>query len=170
MATPTNHPKGKHPIDDLGPRLREAVERILGDRAPEGLMEQTIDRLRQRRPSARRVSRRRLVGVVALAAAASIAGLLLVWQLLGRGNGREQWAREPEPPRPIEAPREPDRTPKEPAQPLEPLPTLWAYHQAARQAPEKLERLLDYHADQLAVADPASLRIRAFGDFARETR
>ena len=160
---------GDLPIDDLSPRLREAVQRIVRRPAPEGLMRQTIQRLRELRPAASRVARRRVAAMVALAAAAGIAGAVLLWQFRDRGNGRPQWAQEPPPRPPIPVAQERETVTETPARWLDPMPTLWAYHQAARQAPEALDALLERHADQLTVEDPESLWITASGHSAKET-
>lgn len=76
--------------------------------------------------------------------------MLLVWQLRG-GDGRRETARQPAPP-------EADSPRKEPAGEPPPLPTWRTYYQAARQSPEALEALLDEHAEQLALSEPASWR------------
>ena len=140
------------PAEDLSPRLREAVERVLGAHPPEELMRHSIEQARRRRPPVRRPARRRVAVLVALAAAASMAGVLVWLQFRDRGNAPEQIA-EQKPPVPKAVPVE------EAPGAGETLPTLWAYHQAARRAPEALDALLDEHADRLGASDPESLRI-----------
>ena len=149
------------PTEELSPQLRRAVEGILDDHPPEELMRRSIEQARLRRPPARRLRRPRVAALAALAAAA-FAGVLVWLEFRDGGNAQEQIAEEKHPVRqavPVE----------EAAGAGETLPTLWAYHQAARRAPEALDALLDAHAERLGASDPESLRIGISPLFAKES-
>ena len=142
------------PLDELAPALRGAVERIVSDSPPEDLSQRIIEGLRHHEPPAVRHKARRLAVYVALAAAACLGGVLLVRQFRPVDVNEGQFTE--------------DEAPVDPAESEEPKlelaadsfpPTLWAYHQAARQSPEDLDSLLDQHAEQLALSVPESLRM-----------
>ena len=152
----------ERPTDELSPQLRRAVQEILDDHLPEDLMHRSIERARLRRPPAQRLRRPRVAVLAALAAAASIAGVLVWLEFRDGSSAQEQIAEDKHPVRqavPVE----------EGAGAAETLPTWWAYHQAARRAPEALDALLDAHADRLGASDPESLRIGISPLFAKES-
>ena len=81
--------------EELSPRLREAVERVLDD-APSGeLVRRSLDRVRRGRPTP---AKHRLGLWFALAAAACIAGIVLLGQFRGDGGNRDiEIVKEPTP-------------------------------------------------------------------------
>ena len=153
MVAPSNKPEGQRPSDELGPRLRDAVERVLDDSVPEELMRRTLDRVKQQRPTVARVSKRpiRLDLVIAVATAASLAGVALWMTSEPRGKDSAEVAEAPTFDRSMEVP-------SESVDESSPRPTMWAYHQILRERPASLEDLLDAHAARLGHADPESLR------------
>ena len=154
MVAPTNKPEGQRPSDELGPRHRDAVERVLDDPMPEELMRRTLDRVRQQRPTVARVSKRpiRLDLVIAVATAASLAGVALWMTFELRSKGSAEVAESPTIDQSMEAlPESVDE--------FSPTPTMWAYHQILREYPASLDDLLDAHATRLGHADPESLRM-----------
>ena len=136
----------ENPSEALHGRLREAVQRALDNGPPEELMRGALDRLRREGPPgapARRPARRRVAWAIALAAAASVAGLILLRQSYTGGDGQPKIAKDVAPAA--------DAATNGVEQP----PTFWTYHLAARRSPEALDALLDEHAKQLGFSEPA---------------
>jgi hypothetical protein len=154
MVAPSNKTEGQRPSDELGPRLRDAVERVIDDPVPDELMRRTLDRVRQQPPTVARVSKRpiRLDLVIAVATAASLAGVALWMTSELRSKGPAEIAEAPTIDQSMEArPESVDES--------SPTPTMWAYHQILREDPESLDDLLEAHAGRLGNADPESLRM-----------
>ena len=154
MVAPSNKPESQRPSDELGPRLRDDVERVLDDPVPEELMRRTLDRVRHQRPTVTRVSkwsiRQNLV--IAVAAAVSLAAVALWMTSEPHTDGSGEVAKAPTDGQTTEA------TPESFEESI-PMPSMWAYHQILREAPESLDDLLEAHADRLGNADPESLRM-----------
>ena len=154
MVAPSNEPKDGRPSDELGPRLRDDVEKVLDDPVPEELMRRTLDRVRQQRPTVARISKRpiRRNLAIAMAVAASLAAMALWMTSEPRNNGTAEVAETPTSDPSMEVPSE---SVDESSQ----APTMWAYHQVLREDLESLDNVLDVHASRLGNADPESLRM-----------
>ena len=117
-------------------------------------MRRTLDRVRQQRPTVERISirpiRRNLL--IAMAAAASLAGVALWVTSDWRSEGAAEVGESPPFGRSTEAP-------PELAGESNPMPTMWAYLEVLREDPESLDDLLEAHASRLGNADPESLRM-----------
>jgi hypothetical protein len=131
-------------LDELGPRLREAVERVRGDAAPEDLAQRALDATRRRLAQHPHRARRRILFWLTPAAAAAV--VLAALTMYFRAGSPES---PPVPSQPLQVVHE-DVS----AAVADELPTAWAYQCAARQSPEALDALLDRHARQLIAADP----------------
>ena len=154
MVAPSNKPEDRRPSDELGPRLRDDVERVLDEPVPEELMRRTVDRVRQQRPTVARISKRpiRRNLVIALAVAASLAAMALWMTSEPPSNGSAEVVEALTPDSSIEVP-------PESVDESSPTPTMWAYHQVLWEDLESLDDVLDAHATRLGNADPESLRM-----------
>ncbi len=157
MSTPSNNPEERRPSDELGPQLRNDVEKVLDEPVPKELMRHTLDRVRQQRPPVQRISNRSnrsklVIAMAAMAAAASLAGVAF-WMTTGwRSDSSGRLVEAPPSGRSTEdAPKSIDE--------FGSRPTMWAYLEVLREDPESLDDLLDAHASRLGNADPASLRM-----------
>ncbi len=142
------------PADRLAPPLDSLVERIAAQEPPEEVVQQSLRRVRQARPSPpdRPSPRtyRRLTMAVTVATAVGLACVSLAWWINQGGPDQVEIVEQRSPGEtqpPICTPRDETEVEKKPELPP---PTFWAYHQAALRSPEALESLLDEHAQEYA--------------------
>jgi hypothetical protein len=137
-----NHNKAR-PLDELSPDLRQAIEGLLQEPPPEGLMQRALDLARRQattepsrrpRPADRWREHRAKPWSFATAASIAIAACTLVLLLLSSFVSRM-----------------PDCKviPQMPAAIGQDLPTAWAYHRAIAQSPEAMDSLLARHARRI---------------------
>jgi hypothetical protein len=137
-----NHDNAR-PLHELSPELRQAVERLIQEPPPEGLMQRALDRARRQattepsrrpRPVDRRPQRRARPWSFATAASIAIAACTLVLISLSS---------------PVLRMPNPKVIPQMPVAISQDLPTAWAYHRAIAQSPEAMDALLARHAREL---------------------
>ncbi len=146
------------PADRLAPPLDSLVEKIAAGKPPEEVVQRSIRRAQQARPSPTdrpppRISRR-LTMAVAVATAVGLACVSLAWWLNRSGGDQVEIVEKRSPGEtqpPVPTPRDEHKVEQSSEVPP---PTFWAYHQAALRSPEALESLLDEHAQEYAFGGP----------------
>jgi hypothetical protein len=144
------------PLDELSPDLRQAVERLIQESPPEGLMQRALDRARRQaatepsrrpRPADRRPQR--LARPWNFATAASIAIVACTLLLISLSSFV------------LRMPN-PKVISQMPAAIGQDLPTAWAYHRAIAQSPEAVDSLLAHHARKLLCPEASRFLVQAF--------
>ena len=148
--------------EELSPRLREAIGRIVDVPPPKELLDRSLQRAQRSSAQPVRRRRRQVAVWVALAAAACVSGVAYLGSLDRSGDPTAEIKDDPD--SPSDTP-----SPDVPRHELRSSPTLWAYHRAAQQSPEALAELLDEHADQMATTGPDSFPIGIFFGTREET-
>ena len=169
MVRPTPESNEDQPVEDVGPQLREAIDRIVGDLPSKELISRSLERARQSRARPAQRMTRRFVGWVALAAAACAVGIVFTGQLRNVSDDDFDVAKDAlVPQKPLSTNTPTDDLESSSVNGFKTGPetpsTLWAYHLAAQKSPEALEALLDQHANQMVSTPPESYRFGMFID------
>ena len=136
--------------DQLEPSLREVVERIADSQPPENLVTRCVELAKSQTPGQRPepATKRNAPRVATWLIATAVAASIVAAAVLMRPVDDSRYVVQPNPP----TIQEDDSRVSEW---INESPTLWAYHQTARQSPDELDDLLEAHARDFRVSGTA---------------
>jgi hypothetical protein len=150
------HQDAAYPLNELSPELRQAVEGLIAEPPPEGLMQRALDLARRQvtaepsqrpRPPDRRLPRRPRPWNAANVASIAMAACTLVLLLFSPFVLRMPCSKV---------------IPQMPAAIGQDLPTAWAYHRAIAQSSEAMDSLLARHARDMLRPEAKPFLVQAF--------